>query len=270
MTDEWIVDKLQRTKERVNCLMKHYFLDLPDWDRPSEGNDTLCSLFQKGKSGGLSYRWFLPETTNPCPLVLYLHGADVTGEDNEMQLSMHDIGTMFARTDWQKNHPCAILAPQYHHGTYWAAEPVESEVFELIQSFLDRYEQLDKSRIYLYGYSAGGVGTLQYLKDRPELFAAAVSICGATSEKELEKLRHVPLWMIHAEDDEIVLHSYGGTLLGSTDLYHRLVPAEDLHYTRIPGGYMKKCYGVNPHCSWVYMSDPKKPEIADWLFSHRK
>ena len=30
------------------------------------------------------------------PLVIFLHGADAIGRDNEAQLAMHDIGTMFA------------------------------------------------------------------------------------------------------------------------------------------------------------------------------
>ena len=245
-------------------------MDLPDWDRPSEENPTLCYQFREGEMPHFKYRWFLPEAKERIPLVVYLHGADVTGNDNELQLSSHDIGTMFVRPSWQKLHPCAVLAPQYGRGSYWAAQPVETEMIELIRTFLNRYNGLDPDRVYLYGYSAGGVGTLQYLKDRPDLFAAGIAICGATSSKDLENLKRVPLWLIHAEDDEIVLHSYRGGHLGSTDLYHRLMPSEDLHYTRLPAGYMKEMYSVNPHCSWVYLSDPKKSEIREWLFTQTR
>ncbi len=248
--------------------MNNYFFNLPDWDRPSKENSSLCDLFREGQLRDIPYRWFLPETEKSCPLVVFLHGADVTGADNEIQLSMHDIGTMFARPTWQESHPCAILAPQYNRGSYWSAPAVESEIFDLIHSLLESCDNLDPNRVYLYGYSAGGVGTLQYLKDEPGLFAAAVSICGATSDKDVERLKSIPLWLIHAMDDEIVLHSYRGGHLGSTDLYHRLMPSEDLHYTKLPVGYMKEMYGVNPHCSWVVMSDPKKPRISEWLFSH--
>lgn len=93
----------------------------PDWDKPSPANEKLCEKFNYGQyeTNGfcLPYRLFVPETQEKfVPLVLHLHGADAVGNDNESQLSTHDIGTMFVRDEWQQEHPCFVLAPQYGHG----------------------------------------------------------------------------------------------------------------------------------------------------------
>ena len=93
----------------------------PDWDKPSPGNKELCDKFISEAfdySGELlPYRLFVPAGTDKMPLVVFFHGADAFGKDNDLQLSMHDIGTVFAGDEWQVQHPCYVLAPQCSAGT---------------------------------------------------------------------------------------------------------------------------------------------------------
>lgn len=251
-----------------------------DWDKPSEDNEELCARFtfhtyeHHGRS--LPYRLFQAETDRELPLVIYLHGADVVGDDNRLPLSIHDIGTMFARDDWQREHSCHILAPQYGRGQYWSVEWVKEAVLELIGQSI-RKLGADQRRIYIYGYSAGGVGTFRFVKEFPELFAAALSICGATDSERMYELARIPLWMVHAVDDGIVKAYYPKDTvgnyrhMGSGDLYHVMHEMAPLmKYTEYPAGYMKKQYGVNPHCSWVCVSDPENPEFGKWLFEQTR
>ena len=81
-------------------------MNLPaNWDKPSSENKSTCHKFLYGTfeySGSLPYRLFVPECSEIVPLVVFLQGADAYGDDNEIQLSMHDIGTVFATDDWQK------------------------------------------------------------------------------------------------------------------------------------------------------------------------
>ena len=253
----------------------------PDWDKPSEGNDILCQRFQadyyKKGSVGLPYRLFVPDSKEDVPLVVYLHGADAVGEDNLLHLSMHDIGTTLAKEGWQNSHPCFILAPQYRHSMHWSVPEVSGCVMSLIRKTLIRFPNIDKGRIYIYGYSAGGVGALRMLKEHPGCFAGGISICGATSGERIDYFKKMPLWLVHADDDEIVKASYSegmsGELwhFGSRDLYIFLQEvAKDLRYTQFPAGYMKRVYGVNPHCSWVAVSDPKNIQFFEWLFSQSR
>ncbi len=248
-----------------------------NWDKPSPGNDIICEKFEYGSfeySGRLKYRLFKPVPSEKVPLVLYLHGADAFGDDNESQLTMHDIGTVFARDSWQERHPSYILAPQCRASGHWAGSESGKRLCKLISSLLTEHDDIDENRIYIYGYSAGGIGTLRLIKDHPDLFAAAIPICAATEREDLEKLAQLPIWLFHAADDEIVKVSYEGnnffsSQLGSRDIFRELKDrAPLLKYTEYPEGFMQERYGINPHCTWVPVS--KDEEAQEWLFSKKK
>ena len=251
-----------------------------DWDKPSEDNGNLCMLFAKNayRDGNviIPYRFYVPKGNDVVPLVVYLHGADAIGRDNDLQLSMHDIGTMFARDSMQKKHPCYILAPQCGNGLHWSMPQVRDALQHLVEHFVSVNPRIDGKKIYIYGYSAGAVGLLETLKEYHEYYAAAISICGATSPRQSDKLRITPLWMIHAADDRIVKASYGDGsdaavhYMGSRNIYSAMQGRSDweLKYTEYPEGYMEEKYGVNPHCSWVAVSDPINVQFGEWMFAH--
>ncbi len=265
-----------------------------DWDRPSPKNGELCDKFTMEEydagSFRLPYRLFVPDgyseekgkkTVYPGEkrpaLVVYLHGADAVGTDNRAQLEMHDIGTMYAKDEWQKEHPCFIIAPQYHTGTYWTREEVISAIISIIGNLIVDYSFIDLNRIYAYGYSAGGAGVFKLLKTNPDLFAGALVICGATGREDLKSLVSLPMWLIHAADDDIVKASYSEgdffsvVHLGSRDVYRALKDEnKDLKYTEYPRGYMKEHYGINPHCTWVTVSDKREEDFSGWLFSQSR
>lgn len=271
-----------------------------DWDLPDKDNDRLCAHFEKNNfmynGYRMPYRLFRPKRKESglLPLVLYLHGADAVGEDNEAPLGMHDIGTMFAKKAWQAAHPCCILAPQYGHGQHWSMENTQQTLWELINELLTDLP-VDPSRIYVYGYSAGGVGTLRMLKEHPSFFAAAIAICGATGRDGLASLRKTPLWLVHAVDDEIVKASYRSpgirelSHLGSRDIFDffrqkspeehpaytdgifngcKALGGRELRYTEYAPGKIKALYNVNPHCAWVAVSDNANNRFREWLFQN--
>ncbi len=251
----------------------------PDWDEPGEENAALCRKFahESWKSGALSlpYRFFSPENPKEqIPLVIYLHGADVVGNDNENHLLMHDIGTILVRDEWQKRHPSAVLAPQYGKSMHWARSDVAEAVLSLIRMKLEKHKEIDRRRVYIYGYSAGGVGTLEMLKKAPELFAGAVAICGATYHDHLDQLTATPIWLLHAEDDRIVSPNrspgFGVEYLGSSVLYETLREkmGAKLRLTLYPAGEMKEKYGLNPHCSWVPAGEDLT--VWSWLYAQKK
>ena len=158
---------------------------------------------------------------------------------------------------------------------------VMDPLWELLNDVMDSHEDIDRQRVYVYGYSAGGVGLLKLLKEHPGYFAAAVSICGATGLGSIDNLLKTPLWMVHAADDTIVKATYRTdplkepANLGSADIYAHFndLPCAgraDLRYTEYPEGYMQDKLGVNPHCSWTAVSDEKNSEIWEWMFLKRK
>ena len=275
---ELVNSHMMLTKLIVAALERRLDMILPlDWDKPSDGNEELCKKFSRNtyREGDfeMPYRLFKPKTNEPVPFVVYLHGADAVGDDNILPLSMHDIGTCLAKDSFQLSHPCYILAPQYDETQYWNTPAISRAIIKLINQHIEE-GMADKSRIYIYGYSAGGVGTLFMLSNHPDIFAAAIAICGVTGRKSLKALSKKPLWLCHAIDDTIVRATYrqpGRDTLGnygSRDIYEALMSeAKELKYTEYPKGWMKMQYGVNPHCSWVAVSD--YPQIWEWLISKR-
>lgn len=262
----------------------------PDWDEPSEGNEELCKKFSielwRGGEVNLPYRLYSPRvsttadqkshqdhTKEKMPLVVYLHGADVVGDDNIKHLSLHDIGTVFARKEWQKRYPCYILAPQYGRTMHWSRHDIQETLLLMIPHIVKRHKKIDPDRVYIYGYSAGGVGTLELLK-KTDLFAGAMVICGATYRDHLEALLQTPIWLLHAADDRIVSPyqspGFGVEYLGSHDLYGLLKEqaGDRLFYTEYPKGEMKEKYGLNPHCAWVPAGQDE--QVKEWLFHQRK
>ena len=254
-----------------------------DWDLPSEGNDVLSEKFEahihEGKEGRMPYRLFVPDPSEKVPKVLYIHGADCVGDDNISQLSMHDIGTMYARPSWQKKHPCYVLAPQYGIGMGYTVTDVGAAIQDLLEQVIREHDDIDRSRIYIYGYSAGGAKLYRLLKQHPGFYAGAIGICGSTDRAFLEDITKTPLYMVHAVDDPVVRYSYKSgnqdvrklSHLGSGDIHEmfRETVDWDMHVKFPEKGFMKEHYHVNAHCSWVYVSDPGNRDISEWLFSKR-
>ena len=262
--------------------LRYSFTVPVDWDKPSDTNAVRCREFKKGSFSHMSlevpYRCFEPkDKSTPLPLVVFLHGADTVGTDNLSHIAFHDVATIFADEAWQEKHPCYVLAPQYHKGSYWSLPESADAVHGLVKAFLKKHS-VDRHRIYIYGFSAGGVGVFEQLKRFPDFYAAAIPICGATSGKELERFKQTPIWMLHAADDSIVRVSYldeaGSWImnLGSRDIYEKLKgdPEWDFRFTEYPEGYMRTHYGVHPHCSWVILSEKEGAPMREWLFSKRK
>ena len=164
----------------------------------------------------LLYRFAAPkEDVGPIPLVLFLHGAGERGSDNVAQLK-HGVGPIlnfFAR----KGEPVCLLAPQCPEGRKWVevdwaaashAMPPEASVsmrlaLELVEKTI-RTRKVDPSRVYVTGLSMGGFGTWDAIGRRPDLFAAAMSICGGGDPHQTWRFRAMPVYAVHGGADTVV------------------------------------------------------------------
>ncbi|MCR5595817.1 MAG: prolyl oligopeptidase family serine peptidase [Lachnospiraceae bacterium] len=227
------------------------------------------------KNSGMKETISKTENSGKVPLVLYLHGADAFGDDNESQISLHDIGTVLTRPAMQSKHPCYVLAPQCGPGSNSYLHHQASDVIcELIHDLVQKEGRVDTDRLYIYGYSAGAARTFAILKENPGMFAAAIAICGATDKLGAKKLAHIPLRLFHASDDIIVKSTYktphdpDPVYYGSADLYSFLKDkSQDIGYTEYPSGYMNEHYEINAHCSWVAVTEDA--DVWEWLFTNR-
>jgi predicted peptidase len=63
---------------------------------------------------------------------------------------------------------------------------------------------VDKKRIYVTGLSMGGFGTWDILQRMPNIFAAAIPVCGGGDTEMANAIKTVPLWVFHGGSDNAV------------------------------------------------------------------
>ena len=168
----------------------------------------------------LKYRELTPvktEARKKYPLVIFLHGSGERGDDNEKQLQ-HG-GQMFLNPANQEKYPAYVLFPQCPQDSYWAfgkrptfvnpmpfiedTPEITATLKELILSYITNHA-VDPSRVYMIGLSMGGMGTYDMVSRFPELFAAAVPICGAAVLERLPAAKNVKFRIFHGDADNVV------------------------------------------------------------------
>ena len=223
----------------------------------------LARTFRGADGTTMPYRLFLPAdtATGPLPLVVYLHGGGGAGTDNLRQISGGNVhGTrVWIAPELQARHPAFVLAPQLPDPEQWSApesdEPARyaALVVQLIERLL-RDHAIDPDRVYLTGQSRGGRGTWDLATKRPDLFAAAVPLCGEGTPSRADALRHLPVWAFHGADDPVI------PVTGSREMVDALrAIGAPVRYTEYPG------VGHN-----VWTRAYLEPELPEWLFARRR
>jgi predicted peptidase len=227
--------------------------------------DGFAARSFKGANGvTMLYRLFIPSAEprkTPLPLVVYLHGSGGIGDDNLKQISGGNAtGThVWTTPDAQRRHPTYVLAPQLPQGEQWRAPgsgALSSHAEALVQliAALTREFFLDPDRVYLTGQSLGGGGTWDIISKRPDLFAAAVPLCGDGNPSRVAGARRLAIWAFHGAQDPLV------PVTGSRDLVAALrAVGNPVKYTE---------YADVGHDVWTraYVD----PALADWLFGQRR
>ncbi len=225
----------------------------------------------------LPYRVMYPDgydSTKQYPLVVFLHGAGERGDDNEMQLKLG--GDFFVKYSYSKSQfPAIVIAPQCPTTSYWAnvlrqqkdgklsfafgvtdePTPAMATAMALVDYWLTS-GKVDNRRVYIGGLSMGGMGTLEMLWRKPQVFAAAFPVCGGADLSKINRYYKMPMgiWLFHGDSDVVVPVQH------SRDVYGKLKAADfDARYTEYPG--------VN-HNSWDNVF--QETALMPWLFGHRK
>ena len=233
------------------------------------------SAYQKKEFSGMPYRILFPRNYangKKYPLILFLHGAGERGTDNAKQL-VHG-GSLFINDRNSKKFPAIVLFPQCPENEYWthidlngdqhprmfdfdySQPPTDSlkKAIELTQSII-RKERVDPKRVYVLGLSMGGMGTFEAVYRYPELFAAAIPICGGGDVHSYDqRVKGFPFWVFHGAEDDLV------DVANSRAMVQRLKELKaKVKYTEYP--HVK-------HESWdLAFAEPK---FLHWLFSNRK
>tara|TARA_R110000796_G_scaffold37722_4_gene95212 strand:+ start:110073 stop:110861 length:789 start_codon:yes stop_codon:yes gene_type:complete len=173
----------------------------------------------------LKYRVLYPKDFSEdvqYPIVFFLHGAGERGNDNEKQL-IHG-SSLFSKEETLEAFPAIVIFPQCPTEDYWSnakvnrkSNPIKfrfrygrkpTKALSLVIDLVNKMIQepfVKKDQVYVMGLSMGGLGTYEILYRKPELFAAAIAICGGGKPKSAKKYAiKVPLWAFHGAKDNVV------------------------------------------------------------------
>lgn len=183
--------------------------------------------YTNGKGDTLNYRMLFPDsdTLRKYPLVIFLHGSGERGNDNDAQLKW---GVMnFATDQVMAAHPAFVIAPQCPEKMTWSnftgrnqgviqLAPTPSKPMELVIGLVRdmmKNKMIDTNRIYITGLSMGGFGTYDAIERYPDLFAAAMPVCGGGDVSKAASIAHIPIWNFHGMEDPAVNVEFSANML---------------------------------------------------------
>ena len=136
---------------------------------------------------------YKPDSDQRWPLIVYLHGSG-GGDDRSWDNTKQNDGPM-RRARLTPNFPFVAVALRSRGG--WFPPAVEDVIDEVEAS-----TKIDKSRIYLTGFSMGGFGTWSTAYDQPERFAAIAPVAAGGGDAALMPLlKELPTWVFNGGDD---------------------------------------------------------------------
>lgn len=129
------------------------------------------------------------------PLLLFLHGAGERGND----LNRVKIHGPLSEIEKGREFPFIVVAPQCPEGEIWDPYILESLLDKVIEEC-----RVDLDRVYVTGLSMGGYGTWALAMHQPNRFAAIAPICGGANPVGLPKIKHLPIWVRHGDQDDAI------------------------------------------------------------------
>jgi predicted peptidase len=213
----------------------------------SRAQDT-SKAYRNTVAGSYNFWFYRPDEDESDgvhrPLLIFLHGASLCGTDLN---KVKKYGPMEALKRGRAID-CYVLAPQNPGGS-WNPQ----KIMKLIE-WAEANFHIDSDRIYCYGMSLGGYGTLDMCATYPDRIAAGMAMCGGATVKDLSGLSRIPMWIVHGTADTAVPVSASDRVV---EAIKKTGDESRLIYTRMPGinhGRLARIF----YCYQTY----------DWMFSH--
>jgi len=157
----------------------------------------------------------------------------------------------------RRKYPAFLFVPHCPPGSGWGSilnyPAIDALVYEAIHA-LDKEPGVDVKRRYVTGVSRGGYGSWHFIGTSPEMFAAAIPVCGGGEPTLAPNMVSVSVWAFHGEKDRNV------PVKGSRDMIEAIKKAGgNPRYTEFPGA---------GHNIWEQVI--KTPDLLDWLFAQKR
>jgi predicted esterase len=154
----------------------------------------------------LSYGLYVPphfrKEKGPFPLIVYLHGY---GQRSKELLFQEGVPRCIAMRYGPFFHtgPFPFVAFFPHDPTgQWSRGSVEVDNAMLALDYVVERHHIDPARVYLTGLSSGGDGVWTFAESYPDRWAAVAPVSGF-SDPDVQKVRHLPLWIFHGAKDQV-------------------------------------------------------------------
>lgn len=195
------------------------------------------------------YLTYLPKNFDKSQhyaLMIFLHSTLERSDNFELLKNTEPI-VLFEKKEIEV--PAIVIAPLCPKFESWKVDKLN----ELLQEIKNLY-LIDTNRIYVSGFSMGGLGLLKWAHDFQDVFAAMIPICSGGIKYMAEKIKHIPTWFFHGKKDNVIPY------IKTQELYDAMLQlGADVKIT---------LYEDEGHKIWSKVYGNK--EIYDWLLSKSK
>lgn len=232
--------------------------DVPEFIEHAAREFTASEYVSK-RGDTLRYRFIEPkhyDTQHKYPMVICLHGSTGSGKDNAKQIATCLPAQILSETEIRDRYPAFLFVPQAPRGTSFGGftnlPGIDSLIIEAMFE-LEAKLPVDTSRRYVTGYSMGGYGTWSMICKWPDLFAAAVPMCGKGDVDLAPSIKDKHVWAFHGAQDINVPVS------GSRDMIEAMKKAGGSpRYTEFPDRSHDITKDIREMPGWI-----------DWMFEKR-
>jgi hypothetical protein len=196
----------------------------------------------------LDYLLIKPDSIEPgkkYPLVVCLPAGDYQAP----------VAELLAEPAHKTRYPAFIFVPYCKEGQGWGGNPAFPAQDEIVYETINALtEPIDRKRQYVSGVSLGGFGSWHFITTHPEMFAAAIPVCGGGDPQQAEKIADVAIWAFHGSKDKNV------PVERSREMIKAIKKAGgEPRYTEFPD----RAHGI-----WYEVTNT--PGVLEWLFHQQK
>lgn len=186
------------------------------------------------------------------PLYISLHGGgDTTSQENDQQ--WENQKAMYGVV----NGVYFVPRSPTNSWDMWHQVYMEDFLLQVITYAIARLE-VDQSRIYLMGYSAGGDGVYNLATRLSDRFAAAAMMAGHPGDARVENLRNLPFAIYVGEND--TAYNRVGCAVEWLRTYERLRAEDQWGYD----------YNINIFADKGHWMDHLDADAVEWLAKYRR
>lgn len=192
------------------------------------------------------------DTRYSYPLVVALHGISkrVYAAEGLLQPSFRD------------DYPVFVMIPVAPKRAFWATPrdkayqmerniPYPDHLPQVMAGIkhIEKNYQIDPSRVYIVGHSAGASGVIGALERYPDIFAAGIASSGVWDAREASHIK-TPLWIVHGTQDKFIPYNHSVNLVRS--LKARGAPVVFSPMEGEGHGIGSLVYGLDASWDWLF------------------